>query len=90
MKNPTKSFSEYYPYLTYWIEEWGQIEITNGKDESWLTLIAHESICYEDEGSKSIDEAFKKAEKYIRKEEAPSHFDVETIDILEEIYKNQA
>jgi hypothetical protein len=88
MKKASKSFSKQYPYLAYWIEEWGQIQITNGKEDSWLILIEEDNICYEDAGSKSIDEAFKKAEKHIRKVEAPDNFDSETIDILEENYKN--
>jgi hypothetical protein len=30
MKKPNKSFSEQYPYLAYWIEDWGEMETTNG------------------------------------------------------------
>jgi hypothetical protein len=27
MKKPNKSFSEQYPYLAYWIEDWGGMVI---------------------------------------------------------------
>jgi hypothetical protein len=31
MKKPTKPFSEQYPYLNFWREEWGDMETTNGE-----------------------------------------------------------
>ena len=43
---------------------------------------------YEDEGSQSHDEALEKAEKFLREVDFPNRFDKETIDSIEEDYKN--
>jgi hypothetical protein len=83
-----KSFATMYPYLAYWIEDWGEMETTDGEyNRSRLTLIDMGGTRYEDKGSKSLDEAFEKAEYYLRNELFPEIFDQETIDSLEEDYK---
>ena len=82
------SFAQQYPYLAYWIEDWGEMQTTNGEyNNSRLMLMDEGGTCYEDEGSESIDEAFAKAEKYLREVEFPDRFDQETIDSLEEDYR---
>ena len=89
MKKPNKSFSETYPYLTYWIEDWGEMETTNG---DWgrprLALIDMGGDVYRDYDSKTHEEALQKAEKYLREVDFPSRFDKETIEALEEEYKD--
>ncbi len=88
MKKPNKFFSETYPYLTYWIEDWGEMETTNG---DWgrprIRLIDEGGTWYEDYESKSQEEALQKAEKYLRSKEG-CRFDKETIEALEEEYRN--
>lgn len=89
MKKPNKSFSEIYPYLTYWIEEWGEMETTDGNwNRPRIRLIDEGGTCYEDYDSKTHEEALVKAEKYLREVDFPSRFDKETIEALEEEYKN--
>lgn len=76
------------PYLDYWIEDWGEMETTNGDwGNSRLTLLDMGRTVYEDKGSKSLEEALEKAEKYLREMDFPSRFDQETIDALEAEYK---
>lgn len=90
MKKPNKSFSETYPYLTYWIEDWGEMETTNG---DWghprIRLIDMGGTCYEDYESKSHEEALERAEKHLREVDFPDRFDKETIESLEDEYKNR-
>jgi hypothetical protein len=87
MKKPTNSFAAQYPYLTYWIEDWGEMETTNS---DWgnprIRLIDEGGTCYEDYASKSSDDALVKAEKYLRDVES-KRFDKETKAVLEEEYK---
>ncbi|MCU0390390.1 MAG: hypothetical protein MUE81_04680 [Thermoflexibacter sp.] len=65
------------------------MQTTNGDyGQSRLALIDEGGTRYEDEGSKSIEEAFQKAENYLRHELFPEIMDKETIDALEEEYKN--
>jgi hypothetical protein len=82
------TFAQTYPYLAYWIEAWGEMQTTNGDyRNSLLTLLDEGGTCYEDEGSGTIEEAFAKAEKYLRAIEFPDRFDQETIDELEADYQ---
>jgi hypothetical protein len=88
MKKPTKSFSEQYPYLAYWIEDWGEMTTTNG---DWghprIALIDMGGDVYRDYESKSHDEALAKAEKFLREVDFPERMDKETIAALEEDYR---
>jgi hypothetical protein len=88
MKKPSKSFTEQYPYLAYWIEDWGEMETTNG---DWgrprISLIDQGGDVYRDYESKSHDEALMKAEKFLREVDFTRRFDKETIDSLEEDYE---
>ena len=87
MKNPTKSFAQTYPYLTYWIEDWGEMETTNGDwNRSRIRLLDEGGTCYEDYDSKTHDKALQKAEKYLREEES-KRFDKESRKALEEEYR---
>jgi hypothetical protein len=87
MKNPTKSFATQYPYLTYWIKDWGEMETTNGDwNRPRIRLIDEGGTWYEDYDSKSHDEALQKAEQYLREPEG-SRFDKKTITALEDDYK---
>lgn len=84
-----KPFSKQYPYIAYWVENHGYLQLGTDDDspiDAFLLLIDAGGSCYEDEGSDSIDEAFAKAEKYLREFEFPERFDKETIDSLEEDY----
>ena len=89
MKKPNKSFSETYLYLTYWIEDWGEMETTNGDwNRPRIRLIDEGGTWYEDYDSTSNEEALQKAEKYLRGAEG-RRFDKETIEALEEEYKDR-
>lgn len=82
-----KPFQQQYPYLAYWIEDWGEMTTTNGDcGNSRLSLIDEGGDCYQDYDSKSHDEALQKAEKWLREVDFPERMDKETIDSLEEDY----
>lgn len=87
MKKPTKHIAQNYPYLAYWIEDWGEMETTGG---DWghprIRLIDMGGTCYEDYTSESSEEALQKAEKYLREVDFPERFDKETIADLEKNY----
>jgi hypothetical protein len=86
MKKQRKALEEY-PYLTYWIEDWGEMQTTTGEyGQSRLALYDEGGTCYEDEGSKTFAEALEKAEKYLREVES-ERFSPETIEALEDEYK---
>lgn len=93
MKKKKQPFASQYPYLAYWVKEWGFMKIGNTEytqdNESFLTLIDDNDIVYEGDMEDSIDETLKKAEKYLRKVVAPEQFDEEIIEALEEDYKNR-
>jgi hypothetical protein len=89
MKKPTKSFSQTYPYLAYWIEDWGYMQIGNDYDfpyGKFLMLMDQGGTCYQGDAEKTLDEAFQKAEKHLREVDFPERFDKETIASLEEDY----
>lgn len=82
-----KPFEEQYPYLAYWIEDWGEMTTTNGDyGNSRLSLFDEGGDCYQDDDSKSHSEALQKAEKWLREVDFPARMDKETIDSLEEDY----
>lgn len=85
-KKPKKSLSSY-PYLCYWAEDWAEMETTNGDyNQSRLTLLNEGGIVYEDKGSQSLEEAFEKAEVFLRGEGSMFLYK-EDIEALEEEYK---
>jgi len=62
-------FSEAYPNLDWWVGTHGWIEL--GEDDyssSWLRILDIGGMCWEDKGSKSLDEALKKGDKWVSKE----------------------
>jgi hypothetical protein len=64
------------------------METTNGDwGHSRLTLLDMGGTVYEDKGSKTHEEAMDKAEKFLREVDFPDRFDKETIDALEEEYR---
>ncbi len=88
-KKTTKDFAKQYPYLNYWREDWGEMETTNGEwGKPRIRLIDEGRTCYEDYTTQSKDDALVKAEQYLRKVEFPARFDKETINDLEDDYKN--
>jgi hypothetical protein len=92
MKKPNKSFSEQYPYLAYWIEKWGYIQMGNNEDfpyGGFLKVTDQGGVCFEIDKGDSLDTLFAAAEKFLREVDFPSRFDKETIDALEEEYQNQ-
>ena len=89
MKKKTQPFATQYPYLNYWREDWGEMETTNGDwNRPRIRLIDEGGTWYEDYESKSHEEALQKAEEYLRSKEG-RRFDKETIEALEEDYKNR-
>jgi hypothetical protein len=87
MKRPTKHLTQNYPYLAYWIADWGEMETTSG---DWgnprIRLIDMGGTCYEDYTSENHEDALQNAENYLRKVDFPARFDKETIASLEEDY----
>lgn len=82
-------FATQYPYLNYWIEDWGKMETTNGDwNRPRIRLIDEGGTWYEDYESKSHEEALQKAEEYLRSKEG-RRFDKETITALEAEYKKR-
>lgn len=62
-------FEKYFPNLDNWVNSRGWIEL--GSDEesnSWIRILDMGGIVWEDEDSKSLDEALKAAEKWLAKE----------------------
>ena len=84
-----KTFAYQYPYLNYWIEDWGTLQIGNDYDCSFLMLFDEGGTCYEGDQEDTLDETFAKAEKFLREVDFPERFDKETIEALEEAYKNR-
>ena len=90
MKKPPKYFAQQYPYLNYWIEDWGYMQIGNDHDfpyGGFLKLIDQGGVVFETDDGESIDEHLQKAEKHLREVDFPSRMDKETIEALEEDYK---
>ena len=76
-----KSFSTLYPYLAWWVENHGYIQLGAGNEnEAFLTILDDGGVCWEDENSETIDQALKTAEKYLKEVEFPDRFDEETIE----------
>ena len=68
-------FKRMYPLLTIWAEREGRIEI--GADyfsSSLLRIISEGGMIWEDNESKSIDEALYKGEQYLKNEFENSEF----------------
>lgn len=66
----------------------GNTEYTQ-TDESFFTLVDDNDMVYEGDAEDTIDETFRKAEKYLRKVVAPEQFDEEIIAALEAEYENR-
>ena len=85
-----QTFATQYPYLAYWINEWGYIKMGNDYDfpyGNFLMLIDQGGVCYEGDKEETFEQAFEKAEKYLH--EVEDRFDKETIAALEAEYKNR-
>lgn len=79
-------FSTQYPYLTYWIENHGYIQLGPDDDslsDAFLTILDAGGVCWEDADAASVDEALQKAEEYLRTEEFPNRFDEAVIRKIE-------
>jgi len=62
-------FEKYFPNLDNWVNSRGWIEL--GSDEesnSWVRILDMGGMVWEDEGSDSLDEALKAAERWLAKE----------------------
>jgi len=62
-------FSKEYPNLEWWVENQGWIEI--GEDEyssSWLRILDIGGMYWEDENSKSLDEALRNGDIWLSSE----------------------
>jgi hypothetical protein len=82
-----KPFHKQYPYLAYWIEDWGEMQTSGGGHHPYLCLVDEGGNVYTDWETSDRTEALKKAEKYLREVDFPSRMDKETIESLEEDYK---
>ncbi|MES2733700.1 MAG: hypothetical protein V4714_18285 [Bacteroidota bacterium] len=80
------SFSSKYPYLAYWIENHGYIQLGIDDDspsDALLTIIDAGGVCWEDEDSSTIEEALSQAEDYLRTTEFPDRFGKKVIEEIE-------
>ncbi len=81
-----KSFSSLYPYLAWWCENHGYIQL--GADDenpsgAILMIIDAGGVCWEDENSDNIDDALKAAEKYLKEVEILKRFGDEVVAEIE-------
>ena len=80
------SFSSNYPYLTYWIENHGYIQLGIDDDspsEAMLTILDAGGVCWEDEESTTLEEALAADEAYLRTVEFPERFSKAIIEKIE-------
>lgn len=80
------SFTSNYPYLTYWIENHGYIQLgidDESPSEALLTILDAGGVCWEDEESTTLEEALAAGEAYLRTEEFPDRFSQDIIDEIE-------
>ena len=84
-----QTFAYQYPYLNYWIESWGYMQVGDDYDGSFLMLLDEGGTCYEGDAEKTLDATFAKAEKYLREVEFPERMDKETIAELEKEYEKR-
>lgn len=62
-------FSKKYPNLDWWVDTHGWIELgTDEHSTSWLRILDIGGMCWEDEGSTSLDEALKTGDIWVSKE----------------------
>ncbi len=62
-------FSKLYPHIDWWVENNGWMIIGSDEEsDSLLRLIDTIGVSWEDEDSRSIDEALVKAEKFLKKD----------------------
>ncbi len=92
MKKQKTTFAEQYPYLDYWINKWGRIDMGNDYDfpyGGFLKVIDTGGVVFEcdKEQGDTLDTLFQKAEKYLREVDFPERFDKETIAALEAEYQ---
>jgi hypothetical protein len=88
MKKPPKYFAKKYPYLNYFIEDWGEMQTSSGAwGQPRLCLVDEGGNVYTDYDTKDYDEALQKAENYLRYVDFPSRMDKETIKELEDDYQ---
>ncbi|MCU0328745.1 MAG: hypothetical protein MUE53_07120 [Chitinophagales bacterium] len=85
-----KTFSKLYPYLGWWLDNQGYMQLGYDGDayeSAILWLIDEGGEIYRDEESTSIDEALKKAEKFVREEEIPERFGQKVADEIKKSLK---
>jgi|GEM_PF-1417868 len=85
-------FSTDYPYLNWWMNNHGYIQLGNDDDsysDSILLVLDAGGTCWEDENSDTVEEALGKAEEYLRTEEIPDRFDPEVIREIEATLKKK-
>ena len=60
------SFAEQYPYLDWWVESQGYIELgQEGYNSCLLRILDEGGTCWEDEGSATIAEALAAGEAFL-------------------------
>lgn len=70
-------FEKHYPYVSTWIYTAGWIEFgSDDNSDSMIRILNEGGMVWEDEKSKTLDEALKKAENYL-KNELPDEFGIE-------------
>jgi hypothetical protein len=62
-------FSENYPNVDYWVETQGWVELgTDMHSNSWVRILDIGGMYWEDEDSKSLDEALRNADIWLSSE----------------------
>ena len=87
MKKAPKYFTKKYPYLKYFIDDWGEMQTSGGGHHPRLCLVDMGGNVYTDWHTENYEEALQKAENYLRKVDFPSRMDKETIESLEDDYR---
>jgi hypothetical protein len=60
MKKPPKYFYSTYPYLAYFIEDWGEMQTSGGGNYPYLCLVDEGGNVYTDWETSDRDEALQK------------------------------
>jgi len=69
-------FEKNFPGLNWWINNQGWIQLGSEEERhNWIMVLDENELSYEDENSQSLEEAMKKAEKWVLKK-IKEEFDV--------------
>lgn len=81
------TFSEQYPYLSYWVESHGSLQLgTSDYHDDFVTLTDEGGVVWSGEADESVEQALQEAEHHLRTVVAPDVFDEADIDEIEADY----